>query len=732
MKQKPTKPTRKKVRANKRLADLPRVIKGKKREANGFPVAHYSASFMIKMCTNAILAKIEYINGDRFETAMSAKSVLGKAFHKAMEVYYGGSDEYVIQTDAEAVEYGLKAGLEYINAVPDGFVNWSKKIPTKQKMTELLAFIFTEYSKERPFKSSDTILATEEKIEEFIDIEWRGQRLQLPVKLKGYLDKAVRSADGKLRIVDYKTTDKFSDDDRIDGKKIIQAVMYYLLGFAFFGEAPHSLVYEEVKWTRNQDPKQSQVRSYELVFAENDLFFDFFFRLYEDITKALNGTMVFLPNLDALWDNELAIVAYINRLDVDTETAKLMKKHRVDNITDLLKRKIATAKSMRQLLKTAEKQFVSDAVINYKKMSDEQKIQTKLMEHGILISFDSKIEGPSVTLYQYTPSSGLKMSKIMQYAADIEQVLGTSNVRILAPIPGTSLIGFEVPRKRRNLLGAAPAARNLVIPIGIGIDGKTEYVDLKTAPHILVAGTTGAGKSATMTSMLRSIGGSAELWLMDPKMVELNEIPHKRYADSIEGIMRMLKQLTDKMDERYKEMKTAKVKEWQGKRIVAVIDEFGDITAQSKDGWTEWQLCEKHNAYDEMTKGSLRNVIQRETSGRRLRVKEQELMDQITYCSDCHKHVYPPAAESLTRLAAKGRAAGIHIILATQSPRVDVITGTIKANFPTRIALRTASSKDSEVILGVIGAEKLLGKGDLLLQRSGSSDLIRLQSYYAG
>lgn len=703
----------------KKISKLPKVIKLKKPEAQGeFPISHYSPSSMSLFCTNPILFQIKYVQGEWYDTATSVSFVIGNAFHRAMQVYYGGVDDLPISNEAEAIEYGLKAGVEFIESYNDGFVNYNTQVPCKAKAIELFTFGFNSYVKEMPYNNGEKLLLAEEKLEGLVNIEWKKKQLALPVKLKAYPDKVVRK-DGKIIVKDYKTCRSFSDPDKVDGKKIIQAVALYLLVYSELEEAPYSIVFEEVKLTKNRDGSP-QVRQYEMVFDKNILYFDFFFRLYEDITNALNGHAVWPPNLDALFDNEIALISYIHRLDQTEEMAKQMKRHRVDNVTDLLKRKIQTANSIKALNKALEAKFVSAKQINYDKMQNHEKIHTKMLEHGIALKYDSTLTGSSFDLYCYEPAIGVKMSKLKAYTADIEQVLGVSGIRILAPIPNTSLVGIEAPKKHRIYPGIAPKATGINLPIGVDVHNNPQYIDLKTAPHMLIAGTTGSGKSILLRSLLSSIGTSADLWLIDPKMVELSDIPCKRYADSIEDTVAMLKDLTDLMDKRYRNIK-GKGREWTGKRTVVVIDEYADLVMQSKEGVDVWNFCKRHSEWNETT------LLKLLKTKRKLRVKEQELVDDIQCCKDC-KHTYqPPVADSVVRLAQKGRAAGIHLIVATQRPSVDVITGLIKANFPTRIALRTASEIDSKVVLDEPGADKLLGKGDLILKNE--EGVQRLQGY---
>lgn len=692
-----------------------------KTEPGEFPLKHYSYSSLVAFTTNPILFKLRYIQGQQIETTRGISGVVGQAFHKALEVYYGGSD-LAITNEAEAVEYGLKAGAEYLQAYNDGYIEYSTTIPNKEKAYELVVEAFKSYIAYKPWDQEE-VVAIEEKLEENIDVEWRGQRVALPVKLKGYIDKIVR-VDGKLKIVDYKTVRAFANEDKIDGAKIIQAVQYYLLAYAKYGEEPHSITYQEVKLSKNRDGSP-QVREYEMVYGENDLYFDLYFRLYEDVTRAINGEQVYVPNFYAMFDNEIALVAYLHRLDVEEEQAKLMKKHRVDNITDLLTKKIQSAGNMQKFLKAVEGKVAIAKNIDYTKMKNHEKIQTKLLEHGMVLQYDSTKEGATVDLYRYHPTIGLKMSKLQAYTADIEQVLGATNVRILAPIPGTSLVGFEVPRSERRYPGTPPKADGLLVPIGVDIHGEPQSIDVRRAPHILVAGTTGSGKSETLRAILASLGNNVELWIADPKGNEFHTEKSERYAEDPEEIRTMLEEAAVEMDRRYAIMKKQNERDWTGKPILLLIDEFGDFILNNPSGaerpnydtWTKGRLARK---FDKMFPDYDHSNFSKESYIRVLQEEDEKNLG---------KYAEMNAEDLIVKLAQKARAAGIHMIIATQSPRATVVTGRIKANFPTRIALRASGEIESRIVLDQPGAEKLLGKGDMLIMRSDSSDIIRLQGY---
>lgn len=628
-----------------------------------FPLEHISASSMIKLSSNPLMFKILYKNRDRIETAMGASGVVGKAFHHAMEAFYENS-----------VEDGLKAGTEYLDVYSDAFIKYNTVIKNKQDAIDRFVFAYNSYMNELPKQGK--LIACEDQIIEQINVEWRGQRYDLPVPLKGYIDKIVEE-DGELVIVDYKTCASFSDPEKVDGAKILQAVEYFFLCYAKYGRPPKKLRYEEVKISKNRDGSP-QVKLYEIVFDENDLYFDFYMRFMGDMIRQLNGEAVYLPNVHALFDNDIAIIAYIQRLDQEEEVARRMKEEKVQNITDLLRNDIQRASDMKKLLKAAERSLQEAKNIDYKNMKNSEKIQTKLLEHGMVLKFVDKIEGASVDLYRFTPSIGLKMSRIRNYADDIEQVIGVSGVRMLAPISNSTMVGVEVPRTERSF-PAVPAAKGFDIAIGKTVMGEDLRFDIREAPHMLVAGATGSGKSVFLNALIEQLHTvpNSEMILLDPKRVELAHHKDKGvYINNVPDIVQLLKSLVAEMELRYEQLEKAGVKNISATEGMqykfVVLDEFGELAAQSKKT------------------GAMTNVL---------------------------------------RLAQMARACGIHMIIATQRPSTDIITGTIKANFPTKVCFRVSKQVDSRVVIDEVGAEKLLGKGDMLFQSTNGIE--RLQGYFA-
>lgn len=666
--------------------------------------------------------KINDLNREQFDTASTANSLLGIAFHKAAETYLGNNQDHVITSEEEAIIAGNKVGLDFIEQTNEGFIKFTDKIKTKEQMKERFVFVFNEFIATRPYTKAKEIILIEEKIKEFIDVKHNGKQLSLPIALSGRIDVVFRE-DGKLKIKDYKTTFAFKKKDEIDGEKIIQAVIYYLLVYAYTGEKPYSILFEEYKYTQNQQkkgaPKESQVRTIEFVYEEYDIYFDFFFRLYEDIIKALMGEQVFVPNLQTFFDKEVAIIAYAHRLDENEVVARELKKTKVENITQLLTKKLQKHKNLKQLAKYIEKEFVSSSGVSFKDMKEEQKIQEKLIQHGIMLHFHSKIEGNTVDLYQYEPSVGLKMSKIQQYAADVEQILGKSGVRVLAPIPDTTLVGFEVPRKDRTFVDLPEKTKGFDLHMGVDILGKNITYDLRKAPHLLVAGTTGSGKSVFINGLiiqLNRIKSDVELYLYDPKAVEFTMFEDERnvveYQSDPIAIQKSLKNIADVMDERYKVLakaKVRKVEDYTGKMpyMFLVVDEFADLAMQTRDGFIDRRYCEDHAP-------RAKTLDYLFSTKKKLQKHEIEMIESVASCVDCESHIYPPLMETLMRLAQKGRACGIHLILATQRPSTDVITGTVKANFPVKAVFKTAKAIDSQIVLDKNGAEQLQGQGDML------------------
>lgn len=345
-------------------------------------------------------------------------------------------------------------------------------------------------------------------------------------------------------------------------------------------------------------------------------------------------------------------------------------------------------------------------------------IKRTFQNFGIQVEMDEASIGPTVTRYSMKPAEGVRLSKIIALQSNLELALAASPVRIEAPIPGKSLVGIEVPNIARTTLGLAPLVSDegytqsdkpILMAMGRTINGSPQFADLAKMPHLLVAGTTGAGKSVTIhdfiVSLLYRCGPERLRFIMvDPKRVELtlyNSIPHLLtpvITDAKKAIL-ALKWLAKEMDRRYNVLETEKV------RDIASYHENVVAPALAK--------AERSGESEEKMPEAMPYIV----------LIIDELADIMT--------TYPRELEGgIVRLAQMSRAVGIHLILSTQRPSVKVITGLIKANIPARVALQVASQIDSRTILDMSGAEKLLGAGDMLFLSGEMSKPRRVQAPY--
>jgi S-DNA-T family DNA segregation ATPase FtsK/SpoIIIE len=342
-------------------------------------------------------------------------------------------------------------------------------------------------------------------------------------------------------------------------------------------------------------------------------------------------------------------------------------------------------------------------------------IKRTLMNFGIDVEMDEISIGPSITRYSLKPAEGVKLSRILSLQNDLALALAAHPIRIEAPIPGKSLVGIEIPNKTKSTvgLGTLLAAKKfqestlpLLIPFGKGVSGIPYFGDLAKAPHMLIAGTTGSGKSVTIHTIItgllyRNAPEHLRFIMIDPKRVELtlyNGIPHLLtpvITDPKKAIL-SLKWAAKEMERRYNILELCKAR---------------DINSYHKSLEEKLAKNKEENSAD--SKESMPYVV----------IIIDELADIMT--------AYPRELEAaIVRLAQMSRAVGIHIILSTQRPSVEIITGLIKANVPSRIALQVPSQIDSRTILDMPGAEKLLGAGDMLYITGETSKPIRVQSGY--
>ncbi len=346
--------------------------------------------------------------------------------------------------------------------------------------------------------------------------------------------------------------------------------------------------------------------------------------------------------------------------------------------------------------------------------------------HGVTTRLVGRTVGPSVTRYELELGAGVKVSRVTSLSKDIAYAMASPDVRILAPIPGKSAIGVEVPNRHRQLVAlgdilasgeAKRAVHPLEVPLGRDIAGRAVMVNLAEMPHVLVSGATGSGKSSCINSVLtsilaRSTPDQVRLILVDPKRVELgqyNDLPH------------LLAQVV--VDPK----KAANTLSWavtEMERRYDLLAEVGmrDITGYNA-GVDNGDLEEHEQAYRYRTAGG--DEAPDDDSPRYQHLPF--ILIVVDELNDLMMVAARDVEDSVCRLAQMARAVGIHLVLATQRPSVDVITGVIKANIPSRLAFSVSSLADSRVILDQPGAERLIGMGDMLLLSASSSNPQRLQ-----
>jgi len=398
--------------------------------------------------------------------------------------------------------------------------------------------------------------------------------------------------------------------------------------------------------------------------------------------------------------------------------AKVEEKiNNVSNITDFKDKKDSKAKKTTPKPNVKNSKYVlppvkllklGNAVSTSKKLLQEtaKDLTNLLKEHGVEAELTNVVPGPTVTRYEIELAPGVKVSKVTSLSHDIAYALATPDVRLLAPIPGRSAIGIEIPNRQRKLVSlgdvlssqeAKKAEHPLNIGLGLDISGKPRLLNLAELPHVLIAGQTGAGKSSCINSIVTSLlvrtnPDEVKMVMVDPKRVELgqyNDVPHL-----------LTKVITNPKK---------------------AVDALG------------WAVAEMDRRYDLLADSHVRDINgyhEKYDAG----LLDEDKFDRFPYIvvfidelNDLMMVAGREVESAIVRLAQMARAIGIHLVVATQRPSVDVITGVMKANIPSRLAFSVASTTDSRVILDQSGAEKLIGLGDMLVVTASNPRLERIQ-----
>ena len=344
-----------------------------------------------------------------------------------------------------------------------------------------------------------------------------------------------------------------------------------------------------------------------------------------------------------------------------------------------------------------------------------RRLEKKLADFGVEGEVREILPGPVITMYEFKPAPGIKISKVAGLSDDLALTLRAPSIRIVAPIPGKAAIGIEIPNNQREMVYlkevlSSPSYKNskykLPIALGKDITGLPVVTDLSRMPHLLVAGATGTGKSVSINTMIESLlfkfsPEAVRLLMIDPKRIELSvyqDIPH------------LLHPVVTQPKEATKALRWA-VEEMERRYVL-----LSDKGVRNIDTYNRKILKEKKGP-------AVDGAAPAESTLPYIIVIIDELADLMMVSS---KEV----EEAITRLAQMARAAGIHLIIATQRPSVNVLTGIIKANFPTRISFQVSSRVDSRTILDTNGAEHLLGEGDMLFMPPGVARLTRIHGAY--
>ncbi|MDJ0762121.1 MAG: DNA translocase FtsK 4TM domain-containing protein, partial [Myxococcota bacterium] len=370
---------------------------------------------------------------------------------------------------------------------------------------------------------------------------------------------------------------------------------------------------------------------------------------------------------------------------------------------------------------------------------DEQHLRTTadhlvkiLSDFGVLGEVHEIHPGPVVTMFEFQPKSGTKLSKIEGLSNEIAMALEVLRVRVVAPIPGKNAVGFELPNRERETVylremisddGFTNRKQKLPLSLGKDISGRPCFVDLSKMPHLLIAGTTGSGKSVSLNAMLLSLlykytPDDLRLLLVDPKMIELgvyDGIPHLLLpvVTDMSKACLALKWAVDEMERRYQLFADLGVR-----NLASYNAKIEKLKANAKENsGTQEPVQSSYSVEDDEV------VVVSEASDSPEKLEKLPfIVTVVDELADLMMVAAKDVEISIARLAQKARAAGLHLIIATQRPSVDVITGLIKANFPSRISFRVSSGHDSRTILGTQGAENLLGMGDMLIIPPGTSD----------
>lgn len=669
------------------------------------PIQHISPSAARCLRDNPLQFKKQYVL-NIWNNDTTPSMLRGSAVHKAIEYYYTNP------SDTKRIDNSINAGMLYINASPDNNIKWGKT-GNREKLTKEYVQAFNFWLKDKP--NLHKVAGIEESITTYIQ-DANGDTLPLAVKVK--TDLVHESSSGELEIIDWKVVSSFIAEDEDDYDMIFQAMFNFHAVRGQYNKGPKRMRFVQIKPSQNKDGSP-QVEEYVVSF-DNPIFHHAFYKLYGDIIRMLMGEVVFLPSFQSALNKEDTWVIY---------TQDLISAEMPVGVVAAPKEK-----------KFVDKKFVESApdAPQTAELTVPERIQSKLLEFGLPSKHAETHTGPTVSMYTFVPSRGVSMNAIQKRIQDIQLATQSkSPVRVVAPIPGTKTFGVEVQNQDRKVMPYTKGtSTGTIIPIGVNSQMQTVYEDITKMPHLLVAGATGAGKSTFLHALISNLTENnspddVQLALIDPKRVEMGQyrtLPHliAPVAISVPESGVLMAQLEVLMNERYEmfdKIGVANIEEYNKKKrknklpkIVVVIDEFADIILTSKIA-----------GRSQKTKDSIALSAHRE-SAKQIARQRAKFAGKFLPTEDMPEMDSPMTfEEAMISIAQKGRASGIHLIVGTQRPSVDVVKGILKANIPARICFRVSSTTDSKVIIDEIGAETLLGAGDMLYKNQNG--IQRLQGF---
>ena len=687
-------------------------------------IEYLSPSSMMAYLSNPMYFKKRYIL-KQYDNEKSVTALIGIAGHKALERLYSGM----------SVDDAILEGQRVIESTSDFEIKYNTTVSSREKLIVGYNRAINFYIAEQPLFHK--IISIEENINTDADsIVSPGAKLPLPINVR--LDMLTANEQKEIEIIDHKFVYNYTNPDVDDFKRWLQGMFYYYAVWSKYGVAPKRMKFLECKTSQNKDGS-SQIKPWVMEYDKEEDFV-IFERLFGDVILDMNNPgKLFLPNPGDMMNGQDMFEIYRHGDEIMGVAAPISVKHRTEEMNFV------------------DRQFVPSAgsSASTETYTPEERIRKKLQEFGIVVDMQTTYQGPSVAKYTMLPSRGVRMSKVLSHDRDLALVLEAETVSIEAPIPGTNLVGVEVPSKERRTVPLTdehlmPGTLN--IPVGMDVYGKVTHADIADMPHLLIAGSTGSGKSVMLNVILHSLTNQMtpdklKMVLIDPKQVELTayeKSPHLLMpvvTDTVQATV-TLDRMVSEMEKRYTKLREAGVKkigEYKCKDmpyIIVVIDEFADLMMMADNKAQNFSL-NAASLVNEIVQFSQRvydiNSIVTEKGvhlSQQKRQEDREAKKQLKelILSAAFSDV-PPAEHSIIRLAQKARAVGIHLILATQRPSADVVTGLIKANIPTKIAFATTTAINSKIILDQAGAEQLTGKGDMLFSPP-SGEIKRLQGLY--